>query len=137
MNAPMSVGFDLHVDRGPRGRKTLRDGPPPPPAPARTPRVAKLLALAHRLEHLVRSGQVASYAEIAAVGHVTRARLSQIMSLLNLAQDIQEVLLFLPPVERGRDPIILADLRPIVTELEWKRQRRMWAMLQRDRKTIR
>jgi hypothetical protein len=136
MNASMSVGFNLHVDRGPRGRKSLREGPPPP-APARRPRVAKLLALAHRLERLVRSGRVASYAEIAAVGHVTRARLSQIMSLLNLAPDIQEALLFLPPVERGRDPIILADLRPIATELEWKRQRRMWAMLQRDGKTIR
>jgi hypothetical protein len=133
MNAPISVGFDLHLDLGPHGRKSLKVGPPPPSAPARLPRVAKLVALAHRLEHFVRSGQVASYAEIAAVGHVTRARLSQIVSLLNLAPDIQEALLFLAPVERGRDPIIMADLRPIATELVWKRQRRLWAMLRRKR----
>jgi hypothetical protein len=133
MNAPMIVGFDLHIELGPRGRKSLRDTPPLPPAPARTPRVTKLLALAHRLERLVRSGGLANYAQIAAVGHVTRARMSQIMSLLNLAPDIQEAILCLPPVERGRDPIILADLRPIASELDWRRQRRLWALLRRER----
>ena len=35
---------------------------------------------------------------------VTRARMTQIMNLLNLAPDIQEELLLLPPVTEGRDP---------------------------------
>src|SRR5450756_479212 len=74
------------------------------PTPGRVPRVARLLALAHRLERLVRTGVVKDYAEAARLGHVTRARISQIMSLLYLAPDIQETILLLPRIERGRDP---------------------------------
>jgi hypothetical protein len=54
---------------------------------------------------LVRRGEVADYAELANVGRVSRARISQIMSLLSLAPDLQEQVLFLPRTERGRDPI--------------------------------
>jgi hypothetical protein len=42
---------------------------------------------------------------LADLGHVTRARVCQIMNLLQLAPDIQEAILFLPRVEGGRDPI--------------------------------
>jgi hypothetical protein len=126
VSEPLTVEFELHVDRHRHGRKKVREGAAPAPLPARLPRVVKLLALAHRFEGLIRAGQFRDYAKIAAVGHATRARLSQIMSLLNLAPDIQEALLCLPRVERGRDPIILADLMPITMELEWTRQRRLW-----------
>jgi hypothetical protein len=51
------------------------------------------------------------------------------MNLLCLAPDIQEALLFLPPTERGRDPIILADLLPIATTVDWRKQRRRWRQL--------
>ena len=71
------------------------------------------MALALRLDELVRTGQVASYSQLASLGQVTRSRISQIVSLLHLAPDIQEALLFLPPTLRGRDAIILADLMPI------------------------
>ncbi len=72
------------------------------------PRVARLMALALRFEQLIREGVVADYAELARLGHVTRARVTQIMNLLHLAPDIQEqVLLFLSAVERGRDPLVL------------------------------
>ena len=63
------------------------------------------------------------------LGQVTRARISQIVSLLHLAPDIQEALLFLPPTVRGRDPIILADLMPIAATLDWRKQRRLWKQL--------
>jgi hypothetical protein len=56
----------------------------------------------------------------------TRARMSQIMALVNLAPDIIEALLFLPPVERGRDPVVLRDVLPIGMVVDWGRQRRMW-----------
>ena len=97
--------------------------------PGRVPRVSRLMALALRLDELVRTGQVASYTELATVGHVTRARVSQLASLLHLAPDLQEALLFLPPTVRGRDPIILADLMPIAATLDWRKQRRLWKQL--------
>jgi len=63
------------------------------------------------------------------LGQVTRARISQIVSLLHLAPDIQEALLFLPPTVRGRDPILLADLMPIAACIDWRKQRRLWRQL--------
>ena len=88
------------------------------------PLVARLLALAHRFEKLVRDSVVADYAELARLGHVTWARIAQIMNLLHLAPDIQEKLLFLPPVELGRDSVTERELREVVAEVDWKRQRR-------------
>jgi hypothetical protein len=85
--------------------------------------------LALRLDELVRTGQVASYSALAALGHVTRARICQILNLLYLAPEIQEALLFLPPTLRGRDPIIFADLMPIAAALDWRKQRRLWRRL--------
>jgi hypothetical protein len=87
------------------------------------------MALALRLDELVRTGQVTSYSDLAALGHVTRARICQIMNLLHLAPDIQETLLFLPPTQRGRDAIILADLQPLAAAFDWRKQRRMWRKL--------
>jgi hypothetical protein len=62
----------------------------------RVPRIARLMALALRFEHLVQSGTVRHYAELARLGQVSRARVTQIMNLLHLAPDIQEAILFLP-----------------------------------------
>lgn len=125
----LTVAGTIHFAR--RGKaKELRDGPAPAPvAPGRVPRVARLMALALKFERLVREGAVADYAELARLGHVTRARVSQIAALLNLAPDIQEALLFLPLVERGRDPIVLRDLQPIAKTADWRQQRKMWAAL--------
>jgi hypothetical protein len=126
-SAPLTVAGTLHfARRGRGGRKEGREGTRPP-APGRVPRVARLMALALKFERLVREGTVADYAELARLGHVTRARMSQIMNLLHLAPDIQEALLFLPVVERGRDPFVLRDLQPIATTLDWKKQRKAWA----------
>lgn len=60
------------------------------------------------------------------VEQVTRARVTQIMNLLNLAPDIQEELLFLPRTLQGRDPIREHVLRPIAAVLDWRKQRGMW-----------
>jgi hypothetical protein len=84
------------------------------------------MALAMRLDELVRSGQVTGYAELAWLGHVTRARLSQIMSLLSLAPDIQEEILFLPRTFKGRDPIQLRHLLPITVIPDWRKQKTRW-----------
>jgi hypothetical protein len=56
--------------------------------------------------------------------HVTRARVTQIMNLLNLALDIQEAILFLKRVEVGRAPISEWQVRPIAGKVDWGRQRK-------------
>ena len=63
-------------------------------AVAPIPRIARLMALAIRLEGLVRKQRLQDYAELARLGSVTRGRMTQIMQLLHLAPDIQEQLLF-------------------------------------------
>ena len=127
--APLTIAGTIHFGR--RGKaKELRVGPTPAPLPTgRVPRVARLMALALKFEGLVRSGAVTDYAELARLGHVTRARLTQIMNLTLLAPDIQEALLFLPRVEQGRDPLVLRDLQTMAVTLDWHKQRKAWAGL--------
>jgi hypothetical protein len=96
--------------------------------------VTKLSALAHRFEELLRRGEVADYSELARLGRVTRARISQIMSLLSLAPDLQEQVLFLPRTERGRDPIQMRHLLPIAQVADWKIQPQLWAALNSGKK---
>jgi hypothetical protein len=110
-------------------------GPLPGPSAAeRVPRIARLLALAWRFEELLRTGTIRDYAELARLGHVSRARISQIMNLRLLAPAIQEQILFLPATPRGREPIHLRLLQPIARLLDWQRQRSLWAdLLQRLR----
>jgi hypothetical protein len=87
------------------------------------------MALAVRFDMLLRNGAVANYAELARLGHVSSARISQILNLLHLAPDLQEELLFLTREGRGRDPIHLARLQPIAAQFDWSRQRRLWREL--------
>jgi len=93
------------------------------------PRVSRLIALAIRFDQLIRGREVTHYAERAALGHVTRARMSQIMCLLSLASDLQEQVLFLPPTTQGRDPIQLRDLLSIAVVPDWHKQRVRWKRL--------
>ena len=131
MSMTLTIELPVHFQRcGHGSRKQMRPGVPTPPLPpGRVPRVARLMALALRLDELVRTGQVASYSALASLGQVTRARISQILNLLHLAPDLQEALLFLPLTGRGRDPIILADLMPIAAAFDWRKQRRLWRQL--------
>ena len=97
------------------------------------PRVARLLALAWHVDELVRSGTVSSYAAAARLGHVSRARLSQILSLLNLAPDLQEELLFHQRHARGRQSLVLRQVLTVAAALDWQEQRRRWRRLRRGR----
>src|SRR5262249_50887332 len=98
-------------------------------APGRVPRIARLLALAHRFEDLVRQGIIADYATLARLGQVSRARVTQIMNLVHLAPDIQAQILLLPPTLKGRDPLFLRQVQPIAQALDWRRQRALWRKL--------
>jgi hypothetical protein len=115
------------------GRRRLpgQAGVEPPAMASRPARIACLLALAHRFDQLVRSGAVRDYAELARLGHVTRARVTQIMNLLNLAPDIQEDILWLPP--RSECRITEREMRRIVGEVRWDRQRELFQQHNRGR----
>jgi hypothetical protein len=95
----------------------------------RVPRISRLMALALKLEGLVKEGRFGNWAELARDGQVSRARLSQILSLLNLATPIQERLLFLPKVCSGPDRITERHLRPIARVVDWQEQQRLFAAL--------
>jgi hypothetical protein len=121
----------VHFHRGRKGRRRLSTGETPriDVEVGRVPRISRLMALAIRFDGLIRGGAVTDQAELARLGQVTRARLTQIMNLVLLAPDIQEALLFLPRVERGRDQIHLRLLQPITQVPAWRKQRRMWKEL--------
>lgn len=132
MHGGLTVEFDVHFARRGAGKREMVAGAAPP-APellkGSLPRISRLMALAIRWDELVRIGEVQDYAELARLGHVTRARMSQIMNLLNLAPDIQEEILFLPHTVKGRDPIGERDLRSICLQMDWNKQRDLWEPL--------
>ena len=100
-----------------------------PPFPGCIPRISRWMALALRLEQRLRQGTIGDYATLAQLGHVSRARITQIMNLLLLAPDIQEALLFLPPTPPGCHPILLSQLQPLAALLDWRQQRCRWQAL--------
>ena len=79
-----------------------------------------------RLEKLLATGVVKDFRTLARLGHVSSARVSQILSLLHLAPDIQEALLFRSRTERGRDSLGLGKVLPLTKVWDWQKQRRMW-----------
>jgi DNA invertase Pin-like site-specific DNA recombinase len=88
----------------------------------RIPRISRLMALAIKMERLVGEGTVASYRDLAEVGHVSRPRLSQILRLTELAPAIQEELLFLPKTLAGRDCLHESALRDVARLMDWELQ---------------
>ena len=97
-----------------------------PPIVGRTPRIAKLMALAIRFEGLIADGTVSDYSELAELAQVSRTRITQIMNLNLLAPELQETLLFLPQVQIGRDKLTLADLQSVALESNWGMKRKNW-----------
>jgi hypothetical protein len=97
-------------------------------------RIAQLMALARHIDDLVRSGTVGSYAAAARLGHVSRARMCQILALVHLAPDLQEQLLFLQRPSRGRAAPVLRQVLTVAAALDWDEQRRRWRKLRRASK---
>ena len=132
MTTSCVLAAPVHMCQRQRGRRHLEVGAVRPPLelpPGRVPRVARLMALAIKLDGLVRQRVAPDYAALARLGHVSRARITQIMNLLLLAPEIQEQLLFLPETPRGRDLIHLRQLQPIALLPNWNEQRPRWRRL--------
>ncbi len=88
----------------------------------RVPRISRLMALAIKFDGLVRSGLIRNYSELAKLGNVTRARVTQIMNLNLLAPSIQEKLLFW---EVGRAPTV-GEMQKVAGTVAWKDQQVLW-----------
>ena len=131
MSEEKQVETLLHKKRDGK-RIVLSEGKAPQPNRppiGRLPRITRYMSLAIYYEDLIRKGHVHDYAEIAILGHVTRARVTQIMNLRLLAPDIQEQLLSLPRKVLGRDVLTLRKLQAIALEANFEKQRTAWREL--------
>ena len=89
------------------------------------PRIARLMALAIKFQDMVDRGEVRDYADLARLGYVTRARITQIMNMLNLAPNIQEEILGLDASVEHATPTE-RQIRSIEKIVPWASQRRAW-----------
>lgn len=85
----------------------------------RPPRLARLVALAHKLAESAPAGQ--RHREQSQPIGISPARVEQIVMLAQLAPDIQEYVLFLPMKQASQ--ITEPQLRAIAREPRWDRQR--------------
>jgi hypothetical protein len=114
------IDGDLHRVRHGRQKRfvAIRSaGPEHQPA-----RVAVTLALAHMIRQAILRGEIKGQADAARKLGLTRARLSQILDLTNLAPDLQEEILFLEAID-GREPLSERALRGVVRVPTWAEQR--------------
>ncbi|MGB9407795.1 MAG: hypothetical protein WCA89_09670 [Terracidiphilus sp.] len=117
-----TLDFEVRRRSGPQNEDTCRAAEA---SQHSIPRIARLMALAIRLEGLIREQTLPDYASVARRGRVTRARMSQIMKLLNLAPDLQEQILFTPELPHLNE----RNLRPIIRLVDWHEQRRLFLKL--------
>jgi len=104
------------------GARKLHPGPPPEPKappPPRIPRISRLMALAIHFDRLIRKGTVRDYTNLAVLGGVSCARVTQIMNLLNLPPWRQEELLFLSPESTLTEWGIRAECERVVWEMKF------------------
>jgi len=114
------------------GRRQIASSSRPsrPQPVGRVPRVARMLALAHHFDRLIAQGVIKDYAEIARLTQLSRARVTQIMTLKFLAPAIQEEIAWLPN-SRGKDVLLEKDVRRIALLPEWGQQQYDWQLLTR------
>ena len=121
-----AIQVELTLRVRPRRQESAKGGQPDQVAagsPSRMPRITRLMALAIKFQEMVERGEVRDYADIARLGYVTRARITQIMNLMNLAPDIQEHLLSEAAASR---PIAERHIRQLASIVEWSEQRLRW-----------
>ncbi len=132
MNSALTITRNFHTTRRQDGRQHFHPGLGPETQKGKIPRISRLMALAIHCNEFLRTGQITNQSELARYAQITPARLTQILTLLSLAPDIQEEILFLPLTTEGRGDIQEKDIRQIAMELDWKTQREMWSKVQRE-----
>ena len=114
-----SASYTVHFHKQPRRPIQHQQDP----TAGRVPRVTRLLALAHKIDGMIRSGEIRGWAEAARLIGVTRARMTQIANLLLLAPEIQEAILYLPMALKGRARVTEHNLREIAQRSDWVDQK--------------
>jgi len=87
--------------------------------PGRVPVVSRMMALAHFYDDLLQSRTLVSVSDIGRLECVTQQRISQIMSLLLLAPELQEMLLTLPMQEQGKKSLPTEKFIQIAKEIDF------------------
>ena len=95
------------------------------------PRITRLMALAIKSQEMIERGEVGNYADVARLGHVTPARVTQIMNLLLLAPSIQESILQFGTLPATQSVLSERNLRPVTLIADWGQQRLAWERLKR------
>jgi hypothetical protein len=121
LDQTLEVEITIDRQRGQRRRPSESKTPDPP----RISRIARLMALAIKFQDMVDRGEVRDYADLARLGYVSRARITQIMNMLNLAPDIQEELLTSSTLAAQAN-VPERGLRQVTAVVAWSQQRRLW-----------
>jgi len=120
-------GITVEIEIGSRHPRREPNAVPRRETAPRLPRITRLMALAIKLQDMVDRGEVLDYADIARLGYVTRARITQVMNLLHLAPEVQEEILFLSSAPSER------SLRPLTVQPLWDQQIRLWRQLKAEK----
>jgi hypothetical protein len=134
MTKPVSVDFQFTVQQRGRGaRKQMVEGNgesiESEPALERIPRISRYIALAIHFEELISKGIVTDFADLARLGHVSRARVTQIMNLRLLASCIQEKLLLDFEVSKRCQ---FAKIQALTAQKDWRKQVQIWHQLMKE-----
>lgn len=108
------------------GRVVFTDKAQPAPEPIRRPsKLAITLSIAHYLEEQIENGRIENRADIARRLGLSRARVTQILTLRWLAPDLQAEILFTEAVD-GIEPFSQRVAREVARILAWPEQRVAW-----------
>ena len=122
----LQIEITIAPAKGRKGGRRRNPAEPTVPDPPRIPRITRLMALAIKFQDMVDRGEVRDYADLARLGYVSRARLTQIMNLMLLVPDIQSSLIFWEQNMAKIEVINERALRSLTSEVAWTSQRTMW-----------
>jgi hypothetical protein len=94
----------------------------------RIPLISRLMALTIKFQDMVDRGEVRDYADLARLGYVSRARITQIMNLLNLAPQLQDNMM-LDPKQAAAISASESQLRKITSLVLWQDQLDAWEQI--------
>jgi hypothetical protein len=126
VNGTLQIEITIAPAKGRKGGRHLSPAVPKVLDPPRIPRITRLMALAIKFQEMIDRGEVRDYADLARLGYVTRARITQIMNLLHLAPDIQEQLLDVGSAYQWRGVLCERYTRQVSMVIEWSEQRWVW-----------